>query len=180
MKFTPLELKGLVLIEPKILTDNRGYFFESWHEKRFADAGLNLNFVQDNESCSAKGVLRGFHFQIPPYEQGKLVRVVKGSALDIVVDIRKSSQTYGKHYKVLLDDKQRNVLWIPPGFAHGFLSMEENTVFVYKCTNFYDKPSEKGILWNDPELDIDWGINNPLVSDKDLELPGLKELPDYF
>src|SRR6187401_889608 len=100
MKFTPLELKGLVLIEPKILEDNRGYFFESWHEKRFADAGLDLNFVQDNESCSAKGVLRGFHFQIPPYEQGKLVRVIKGSALDIVVDIRKSSETYGKHYKV--------------------------------------------------------------------------------
>jgi dTDP-4-dehydrorhamnose 3,5-epimerase len=180
MKFTSPGLKGLVLIEPKILADSRGYFFESWHEKRFADAGLNLKFVQDNESCSAKGVLRGFHFQVPPYDQGKLVRVVKGAALDIVIDIRKNSAEYGKHYKVVLDDKQRNILWIPPGFAHGFLSMADDTVFVYKCTNFYDKSSEKGILWNDPDLNIDWGISHPLVSDKDLELPRLKELPAYF
>jgi dTDP-4-dehydrorhamnose 3,5-epimerase len=180
MKFTQVELQGLVLIEPKILTDSRGYFFESWHEKRFVEAGLQTNFVQDNESCSLKGVLRGFHFQIAPYEQGKLVRVVKGSALDVVVDIRKNSESYGKHYKVVLDDRQRNMLWIPPGFAHGFLSLEDNTVFVYKCTNFYDKPSEKGILWNDPDLNIDWGIKHPLVSDKDLELTRFNELPDYF
>jgi dTDP-4-dehydrorhamnose 3,5-epimerase len=180
MKFTPLELNGLVLIEPKILTDSRGYFFESWHEKRFIEAGLNLNFVQDNESCSSKGVLRGFHFQIAPYEQGKLVRVIKGAALDVVVDIRKNSPGYGKHYKVVLDERQRNMLWIPAGFAHGFLSLEDNTVFVYKCTNFYDKTSEKGILWNDPDLNIDWGVSNPLVSDKDMELTKFKELPDYF
>lgn len=180
MQFTNLELRGLVLIEPRILTDSRGYFFESYHENRFVDSGLKLNFVQDNESCSAKGVLRGFHFQIPPMDQGKLVRVVKGAALDIVVDIRKNSPGYGKHCKVVLDDKKRNMLWIPPGFAHGFLSMEDDTVFVYKCTNFYDKPSEKGILWNDPDLKIEWGISQPLVSDKDLELPLLKNLPDYF
>ena len=180
MKFTPVDIKGLVLIEPAILTDNRGYFFESWHEKKFAAGGLDLNFVQDNESCSAKGVLRGFHFQIPPFEQGKLVRVVKGAALDIVVDIRKNSPDYGKHFKVVLDDKKKNMLWIPPGFAHGFLSMEDNTVFVYKCTNFYDKPSEKGLLWNDAELNIDWGISNPLVSDKDMELSTFKNLPEYF
>jgi|SRR6185436_10520694 len=180
MQFIPLELKGLVLIEPKILADSRGYFFESYHEKRFADAGLKLNFVQDNESCSAKGVLRGFHFQVPPMDQGKLVRVIKGAALDIVIDIRKNSPGYGMHYKVVLDDKKRNMLWIPPGFAHGFLSLENDTVFVYKCTNFYDKLSEKGILWNDPDLKIDWGISQPLVSDKDLDLLLFKNLPDYF
>lgn len=180
MKFTPLDINGLVLIEPKILNDSRGYFFESWHEKRFAEAGLKLNFVQDNESCSAKNVLRGFHFQVAPYEQGKLVRVIKGAALDVVVDIRKNSPSYGKHLKVMLDDKQRNMLWIPPGFAHGFLSMEDNTVFVYKCTGIYDKAAEKGIRWNDPDLNIDWGITDPLVSDKDLELPLFKDLPGYF
>ncbi|MEP7169233.1 MAG: dTDP-4-dehydrorhamnose 3,5-epimerase [Bacteroidota bacterium] len=180
MKFTSLELNGLVLIEPKLLSDSRGYFFESWHEKKFAEGGLKLNFVQDNESCSSKGVLRGFHFQIPPYEQGKLVRVIKGAALDVVVDIRKKSPTYGKHYKVVLDDKQRNMLWIPAGFAHGFLSMQDDTVFVYKCTGFYDKASEKGILWNDPDLNIDWGVSSPLVSEKDLELMRIKDLPEYF
>ena len=180
MTFKPLQLEGLVLIEPKILTDSRGYFFESWHEKRFADNGLNLSFVQDNESCSAKNVLRGFHFQISPFDQGKLVRVIKGAVMDVIVDVRKNSATYGKHLKVLLDDKERKMLWIPSGFAHGFLSLEENSVFVYKCTNVYDKASEKGILWNDPDLNIDWGITHPLVSEKDMELPRLKDLPAYF
>jgi dTDP-4-dehydrorhamnose 3,5-epimerase len=180
MTFKPLELQGLVLIEPKILTDSRGYFFESYHEKRFADNGLHLNFVQDNESCSAKGVLRGFHFQVPPFDQGKLVRVIKGSVMDVIVDIRRNSSTYGKHLKVLLDDKDRKMLWIPSGYAHGFLSLEDDSVFVYKCTNVYNKESEKGILWNDAELGVDWGIDNPLVSDKDLELPRLKDLAAYF
>jgi dTDP-4-dehydrorhamnose 3,5-epimerase len=180
MKFIPLELNGLVLIEPKILADDRGYFFESYHEKKFADAGLKLIFLQDNESCSAKNVLRGLHFQIPPFEQGKLVRVIKGAALDVVVDIRKNSSTFGKYCKVILDDRQRNMLWIPAGFAHGFISLEENTVFVYKCTNVYDKASERGINWNDPQLNIDWGVPHPLISEKDLALPLLKGMKNLF
>lgn len=180
MKFTTFDIEGLVLIEPLLLNDDRGYFFESYHKNRFENAGLNLNFVQDNESCSAKNVLRGLHYQIAPYEQGKLVRVICGAALDVVVDIRAKSKTFGKYVKVLLDDKQKNMLWIPPGFAHGFLSLIENTVFVYKCTNFYNKASEKGIFWNDPEIGIDWGIKDPLVSPKDLELPLLKQAEYAF
>jgi dTDP-4-dehydrorhamnose 3,5-epimerase len=180
MKFSPLSLEGLVLIEPNVKADARGYFFESYHRLRFETAGLDLHFVQDNESCSAKGTLRGLHYQLPPFEQGKLVRVSKGAAIDVMVDIRKNSMTFGKHCKVLLDDVSRNILWIPPGFAHGFVSLSDNTLFLYKCTNYYNQASERGIAWNDPELNIEWEIETPLVSEKDRNLPTLKDIELVF
>ncbi len=180
MRFSTLSLEGLILIEPNVKKDARGYFFESYHKLRFEKAGLDLNFVQDNESCSSKGTLRGLHYQLPPFEQGKLVRVSKGAAIDVMVDIRKNSATFGKHCKVLLDDVKRNMLWIPPGFAHGFLSLTDNTLFLYKCTNYYDQASERGIAWNDPELNIDWEIESPLVSEKDRNLPVLKDMELIF
>ena len=131
------------------------------------DTGLTIDFVQDNESISKKNVLRGLHFQIPPFAQGKLVRVVSGSVLDVAVDLRKGSPTYGKHEIVELSADNKRQFWIPPGFAHGFLSLEENTVFNYKCSNYYSPVSERTIKWNDPDLNIDWQINEPIVSEKD-------------
>jgi dTDP-4-dehydrorhamnose 3,5-epimerase len=170
MKIQKLHIEGPLLIEPAVFHDSRGYFYESYNGKRFRDAGIDFDFVQDNVSLSSKNVLRGLHFQMPPFEQGKLVSVVSGSVLDVIVDIRSGSPTFGKNYSVILDAASHKMLWIPPGFAHGFLALEDNTMFFYKCTAFYDKASEKGILWNDSDLAIDWGIKNPLVSDKDMEL----------
>ena len=163
---TPLE--GLLVIKPRVFRDERGYFFESWSKQSFAEVGLNLDFAQDNQSLSDKGVLRGLHFQNPPYDQGKLVRVIKGAVLDVTVDIRKDSPTYGQYFSVELSEINKDILWIPPGFAHGFVTLEDNTIFSYKCTGLYSKDSEGSLLWNDIDLNIDWGIDNPLVSDKDL------------
>jgi dTDP-4-dehydrorhamnose 3,5-epimerase len=129
--------------------------------------GLDFNFIQDNQSLSHKGVLRGLHFQAPPFEQGKLVRVIQGSVLDIAVDIRTSYPTYGKYESVLLSGENKTQFWIPPGFAHGFITLENNTIFCYKCTSVYSKKSEGSILWNDPHLNINWKINEPIVSSKD-------------
>tara|TARA_B100000287_G_C20565150_1_gene754167 strand:- start:539 stop:1081 length:543 start_codon:yes stop_codon:yes gene_type:complete len=164
---TPIE--GLVVFEPKVFLDDRGYFFESWNENFLKQYGLELQFVQDNQSSSKKNVLRGLHFQNPPHEQGKLVRVVKGKVLDVVVDIRKDSVTYGRSFSIELSEYNKIVFWIPPGFAHGFLSLEDDTIFCYKCTGEYNKKSEGNLLWNDPNLDIDWGIDNPIISEKDLQ-----------
>ena len=180
MKVTKLPFEGVILIEPAVFTDNRGYFFESYNEVPFQKAGIPDTFVQDNHSVSKKGVLRGLHFQVPPYEQGKLVRVVSGAALDVIVDIRRSSRSYGKHLAVELNDQTQQMLWIPPGFAHGFLALTDNTVFLYKCTKPYHKQSEGGIIWNDSKLCIDWGEKNPLVSGKDLELGTFEELLTEF
>jgi dTDP-4-dehydrorhamnose 3,5-epimerase len=160
---------GLFEIEPRILLDERGYFFESYQKQKLADQGLDVNFVQDNQSYSVGNVIRGLHFQKAPFAQGKLVRAISGQALDVVVDLRKGQPTFGKHYSCLLDSKKGNMLYIPEGFAHGFAALEP-TVFFYKCTNYYHKASESGIIWNDPELGIDWGINQPEVSDKDQKL----------
>lgn len=164
-----LELKGILLIKPQLFKDDRGYFFESYQEKRFNEAvGSAINFVQDNESCSSKNVLRGLHFQAPPFAQGKLVRVLSGAVNDVVVDIRKNSPTYGKFLQVNLSQENKQMLWIPPGFAHGFLALEDNTIFSYKCSNFYNKESEGGLNWNDPVLNIDWGLKSePILSEKD-------------
>ena len=126
-----------------------------------------MKFVQDNESKSSKGVLRGLHFQNPPYSQGKLIRVIKGEVLDVAVDLRKNSPTYGQHYKIILSEENKPMFYIPEGFAHGFLTLKDDTVFSYKCTNFYNKQSEGGIMWNDSVLNIDWNIKNPLISQKD-------------
>ena len=163
---TPIE--GLFVIQPKVFGDDRGYFFESWSKDFFAKKGLDFDFVQDNQSLSSKGVLRGLHFQNPPYEQGKLVRVITGRVLDVAVDIRKKSPTYGQHFSVELSEENKTIFWIPPGFAHGFVTLEDNTIFTYKCTGFYNTSYEGALLWNDDTLNIDWRIKFPLVSDKDL------------
>jgi dTDP-4-dehydrorhamnose 3,5-epimerase len=163
------DIEGLLIIQPRIFTDNRGYFFESFNVNSFSSKGIDQVFIQDNESCSSKGVLRGLHFQKPPFAQGKLVRVVYGKVLDVAVDLRKSSVTYGKHYSIELSAQNKTMFWVPPGFAHGFVALEDDTIFTYKCTNVYHQASEGCLLWNDPLLNIDWRITDPIVSAKDNE-----------
>jgi dTDP-4-dehydrorhamnose 3,5-epimerase len=167
MKIIETPLKGLYVIEPKVFKDERGYFYESYNQKIFQNAGITDIFVQDNQSLSQKNVVRGLHFQSPPFAQAKLVRVIKGAVLDVVVDIRKNSPTYGKHYAVELTEENFLMLYIPVGFAHGFATLEDNTIFAYKCSNFYNKESEDTILWNDPDLNINWNFKNPILSEKD-------------
>jgi len=161
-------LDGCLLIEPKVFGDDRGFFLESWNDRQFADVGLDLTFVQDNHSRSSKGVLRGLHYQ-KPNPQGKLVRVVSGAVFDAVVDLRRSSPTFGKSAGFELSAANKKMLWVPPGLAHGFLTLEDGTDFLYKCTAFYDPASEHSLLWNDSQLGIDWplGDSEPLLSDKD-------------
>ena len=180
MEIIKAPIEGLLVINPKIFGDDRGYFFESWSEESFAKNGLDLDFVQDNQSLSGKGVLRGLHFQNPPYAQGKLVRVIKGSVLDIAVDIRKDSPTYGQHFSIELTEKNKTIVWIPPGFAHGFLTLKDNTIFTYKCTGVYNKESEGALLWNDKDLNINWKVNDPLVSEKDLVAGNFKDFVSKF
>lgn len=180
MKIIKTPLEGLLVIKPTIFGDTRGYFFESWSKKSFTEAGLDLDFVQDNQSLSNKGVLRGLHFQAPPYAQGKLVRVIKGAVLDVAVDIRKDSPTYGQHFSVELSEDNKTIVWIPPGFAHGFLTLKDNTIFTYKCTGAYNKGSEGSLLWNDKHLNINWEVNDPLVSEKDLVAGNFKNFVSKF
>jgi dTDP-4-dehydrorhamnose 3,5-epimerase len=160
-------IEGLLVIKPDVYEDSRGYFFESYNSEKFRELGIGARFLQDNESRSGKQVLRGLHFQVPPFEQGKLVRTVKGSVLDVAVDLRKASPTYGHWASIVLSEQNKWMYWIPPGFAHGFLTLEENTVVFYKCTQVYNKASEMGMDWNDSDLGIDWGITNPVVSERD-------------
>jgi len=167
MKKINTDIEGLIVVEPKVFEDKRGYFFESYNTDKFADLGIDKTFIQDNQSLSQKGVLRGLHFQNPPYAQAKLVRVIKGAVLDIAVDIRKSSPTYGKAYAVELTEQNKKMLYIPEGFAHGFLTLEDDTIFSYKCSDNYHPEVEDAILWSDKDLNIDWNIENPLVSEKD-------------
>src|ERR1039458_7687564 len=143
-------LKGLILLKPSVFSDPRGYFTETYNEAAFAQLGIGGSFVQDYQSLSSKGALRGLHFQKPPHAQAKLVRVISGSVLDVVVDIRNQSDTYGKHYTVKIDSDNFLQLYIPEGFAHGFLTLEDNTIFAYKCADYYDKANEDGLMWNDP------------------------------
>jgi len=180
MKIIDQQLNGVLLFEPTVFGDERGYFFESFRIDWFQTAELNINFVQDNESLSAKNILRGLHFQAPPYEQGKLVRVTAGAVLDVIVDIRKKSPTYGQHYKAILSEENKRVLWVPPGFAHGFLSLKDGTRFLYKCTNYYNQSSEGSLLWNDPDLNINWNVDTPLLSEKDQVSPTLNQLESPF
>jgi len=170
----------MLVIEPSVYGDDRGYFFESYNEDQFRNAGLETKFVQDNESRSGKGVLRGLHFQAPPYEQGKLVRVVRGAVLDVTVDIRKDSPTFGKWIGFELTEQNKHMLWIPPGLAHGFVTLEDDTIFIYKCTNVYHKESENAIRWNDPDLNIDWGIADPVISEKDNAASLFRDLKSPF
>ncbi len=167
MEVSNTEIEGLLVIKPKVYQDERGYFFESWNRELFKSNGIDLDFLQDNQSSSSLGVVRGLHFQNPPNTQGKLVRVISGSVLDVAVDLRKKSPTYGRHKSIILSGENKIMFWIPPGFAHGFSTLENNTIFSYKCSGIYDKKSEGSLLWNDPDLNIDWKIENPIVSEKD-------------
>lgn len=169
----PLEIQsgridGPLMIRPRQFGDDRGHFAETWRSEHFEAAiGRPVHFVQDNESVSGKGVLRGLHFQVPDRAQGKLVRVVRGAALDVAVDLRTGSPTYGQHQTALLTGENRWQFWVPEGFAHGFLTLEPDTVFCYKCTDIYSTDHERSLVWNDPDLGIDWGTDAPLLSPKD-------------
>ncbi|MDP5140188.1 MAG: dTDP-4-dehydrorhamnose 3,5-epimerase [Spirosomaceae bacterium] len=174
MEFRQTSIEGLIEVFPRVFNDDRGYFFESYQYEAFKKNGIPEVFVQDNQSFSTKGVLRGLHLQHAPHAQGKLVRVISGTVLDVAVDVRVGSPTFGKHETFLLSSEKQNMVYVPPGFAHGFVTLED-AVFSYKCTNLYDKASEKGIIWNDHELNIDWGIENPNVSEKDEQLPTFQE-----
>ena len=167
MEIIKTDIEGLLIIKPRIFEDERGYFFESWSKESFSTNGIDINFVQDNQSLSSKGVIRGLHFQNPPFEQGKLVRVISGSVLDVAVDIRSNSPTYGDHVSVFLSGQNKTMFWIPPGFAHGFSTQEDNTIFSYKCSGIYNKESEESLLWNDIDLNIDWKVKKPIISEKD-------------
>lgn len=182
MSFVETSIEGLMIIEPKVWKDDRGYFYESYNKKLFHDAGIDAEFVQDNQSFSHRGTLRGLHGQANPFAQGKLVRVIQGRVLDVAVDIRKGSLTYGQHVSVELSAENFRMLWVPPGFLHGFVTLEDNTIFTYKVTNLYDKASEIGLKWNDIDLNIDWGINEDevILSEKDKVLPLLKDFNSPF
>lgn len=180
MEVKKYPIEGVVEITPRIFADSRGAFLETFSAKNFAEAGITETFVQDNQSMSKKGVIRGLHLQKPPYAQAKLVSVVTGKALDVAVDLRKDSPTYGQHITCLLDAEKRNLFFIPVGFAHGFVALEEGTIFTYKCSNYYHKESEGGLLWNDPALGIDWGVENPIISEKDEVLPLLQDFASPF
>lgn len=179
MTVTETKLKGCFELEPTIFEDDRGYFFESFNQNTFNDQlGLNINFVQDNESFSSKGVLRGLHFQAGKYAQSKLVRVIKGKVLDVVVDVRENSSTFGEHVSVELSEDNKKQLFIPRGFAHGFVVLSNTAIFSYKCDNFYNKASERGIIYDDKDLKIDWMLKKSelIVSEKDCLLPTLENL----
>ena len=168
MEIEKTNIEGVLVLTPIVFGDDRGYFFESFNQDKFEKAiGHSVNFVQDNQSKSQKGVLRGLHFQNPPFSQGKLVRVLSGSVLDVAVDIRKNSPTYGKSFQLELSAENQKMIWLPAGMAHGFVSLEDDSIFFYKCTNYYNKESEGSILWNDKDLAIDWQVSNPLLSEKD-------------
>lgn len=167
MKIIQGEIPGLLILEPAVYRDERGLFMETYNQEALASQGFGHRFVQDNESLSLKGVIRALHFQNPPRAQGKLVRVVRGSVWDIAVDIRRGSPWYGRYSKVFLSEENKKMFWLPPGFAHGFVALEEHTLFSYKCTDVYSREHESSIRWDDPDLAIDWGIDNPLVSDRD-------------
>jgi dTDP-4-dehydrorhamnose 3,5-epimerase len=180
MEVVETNLKGVLVLKPRVFEDARGHFFESYNQNQFKAAGLDLNFVQDNQSLSQQGVLRGLHFQKPPYAQGKLVRVITGAVFDVAVDIRKNSVTYGKWFGQELTAENKWMMYIPEGFAHGFATLQDNTIFAYKCTNFYNKASEDCLLWNDPDIGISWGLDNPLLSEKDLEGKRIKDFVSMF
>lgn len=182
MEIIKTNIEGVVILEPRIFKDARGYFFESFSAREFQEKVSPTTFVQDNESYSSYGVIRGLHFQKPPYTQAKLVRVIKGAVLDVAVDIRKGSPTYGQHVAVELTEDNHRQLFIPHGFAHGFSVLSEEVLFQYKCDNYYAPQSEGGILWNDPSLEIDWRIpaEKAILSEKDFKHPLLKDYVSDF
>ena len=178
-EFKNTSIEGVVIVQPRVFKDPRGFFMETFKKSDFVKAGINEDFVQDNHSFSARGVLRGLHFQSAPHAQGKLVRIVKGSVWDVAVDIRPESPTYKKWYGITLSEENNTMFYIPPGLAHGFLTLEDNTHFLYKCTTEYVPESDGGVKWDDPELNVGWPIESDMevsVSDKDAALPLLKDL----
>ncbi|OQY03697.1 MAG: dTDP-4-dehydrorhamnose 3,5-epimerase [Bacteroidetes bacterium 4572_117] len=177
MKLIETGIKDLYVIEPRVFNDDRGYFFESFNKHNFQNLNLKLDFIQDNESFSAYGVIRGLHYQLAPYAQTKLLRVVSGKILDVAVDLRKDSPTFGQHYSVALSSDNKLQLLVPKGFAHGFSVLSKTVVVNYKCDSYYNKESERGVFYADPELNIDWGVKtgDAIVSDKDKILPNLKD-----
>ena len=177
IKVTTCDIEGLYVIEPTVFKDERGYFMETYNQNDFKEAGLNMTFVQDNQSMSVKGVLRGLHFQ-KQYPQGKLVRAVRGTVFDVAVDLRSDSKTYGKWFVVTLSAENKKQFYIPEGFAHGFLVLSDEAEFAYKCTDFYHPGDEGGLLWSDPEIGVDWPIEpgmELIISDKDKKWSGLKD-----
>lgn len=180
MEIIETALPGLLILQPDVFADERGYFMETFRSDFFNKIGSELTFVQDNESKSKANVLRGLHFQLPPFEQGKLVRVISGAVLDVAVDIRRNSATFGQWVALKITAENKKQMWIPPGFAHGFLTLEDDTIFAYKCTNYYDKSSERSIRWNDPRIGIEWDANDPILSIKDMIAPFLADSAELF
>jgi dTDP-4-dehydrorhamnose 3,5-epimerase len=179
-EFERLKIPDVILIKPKEFMDGRGSYMETYKESDFKKSGIVYEFKQDNHSKSSKGVLRGLHYQLEPFEQGKIVRAVRGKVLDVAVDIRKGSPYYGKYVCAELSSENRLMLWVPPGFAHGFISLQEDSEVIYKTTKEYSPEHEAGILWNDPELGIDWRTKEPIISKKDSVLPLLKDAKNNF
>jgi dTDP-4-dehydrorhamnose 3,5-epimerase len=182
MPFVQCNIPGLIIVEPNVFEDSRGYFFEAYNETIFKQNGITCNFVQDNQSRSLKGVIRGLHYQLPPFAQSKLVRVLDGVIIDVAVDIRKGSTTYGQHFALEISADNKKQLFIPAGFAHGFSVLSETAIVLYKCDTLYNKQSECGIRFDDPALNIDWKISNQeaLVSEKDIQLPLFKDCMNTF
>jgi dTDP-4-dehydrorhamnose 3,5-epimerase len=180
METIQTNIKGLLVIQPKVFQDDRGHFFEPYNKKALSEIGILEEFWQDNQSMSQKGVLRGLHFQNPPFAQSKLVRVIKGAVWDVAVDIRKNSPTYGQYYGLELNEKNKTILYIPEGFAHGFKTLEDNTIFLYKCSTLYNKEAEDSILWNDTDINIPWNIENPILSDKDKNAKQFRNFQSKF
>jgi dTDP-4-dehydrorhamnose 3,5-epimerase len=178
--FKRLRIPDLILIEPKVFEDGRGFFMETYKMPDFAAADIKVNFVQENHSRSSKGVLRGLHYQNPPFAQGKLVSVVRGEIFDVAVDIRKGSPTWGKWVGVILSEKNKHILYIPEGFAHGFCVLSQTTQVIYKTTDVYSAVSEAGIIWNDADLNIQWPVKEPILSEKDKKWPTLKNADIRF
>ncbi len=180
MEIITTAIPDVKLIKPRVFEDSRGYFFEAYNENVFKEAGLPVEYKQDNQSKSQKDVLRGLHFQNPPHAQGKLVRVIKGAVLDVAVDIRKNSPTYGKHVSTILSEQNKLMMYIPEGFAHGFTTLENQTIFFYKCTALFNKDAEGVILWNDVDLGIDWNVNEPILSERDKKGVPFKKFESNF
>jgi dTDP-4-dehydrorhamnose 3,5-epimerase len=175
MKVTEIKLSGVLVLEPKVFQDDRGYFLETWNRKRYEQAGIPGHFVQDNISFSKKGILRGLHFQYPQ-SQGKLIQVLSGEVIDVVVDIRVGSPTYGQWIGEVISEANHRQIYVPPGFAHGYCVNSEAALFSYKCTDFYNPATEHGIIWNDPDIGIEWPVEQPALSPKDINYPRLKDL----
>ncbi|HEY6435107.1 MAG TPA: dTDP-4-dehydrorhamnose 3,5-epimerase [Ignavibacteriaceae bacterium] len=180
MKVTKTEIPGLLVIQPDVFNDSRGFFFESYNKKRCEELGITDEFVQDNISKSKKDTVRGIHYQVGEKAQGKLCQVIEGEALDVAVDIRFNSPTFGKHFSLILNSETKFQLWIPTGFAHGFSVLSDEAIFSYKCTNYYSKAHEKVILFNDPDLKIDWKVKKHIVSEKDLQAAKFKNIEKDF